>query len=432
MKKTLTLLTFIALPLFGSDTIPPLPSLLTQTRTLSFSSGYIDENQTNRSIGEFTNELVNAYGFLYEGIERMLGLEVGPATFFYDVVLNAHYILPLIISSSNSILSEQIHVPYHEFGHFSRCRAYGGKPVFEDKNQQQYTNFFSFFGGYFGTIFQKPASKKTSEIKAQVHMNTDFKNEDQRFLMTAAGINNQTRLCENITDQAYSTGVHPSSSGLYLKGKFNILAYIDAENLEPGTKNNNDKTPPGDVSNILPFYQSQDKNIDIKDIKYAAYLSFWASGSLYSYLWSIAKLQTDRAYKMRPFELFGVRIPDTTVYLMPQGICYKISSGYRYDETLAFPISFEFEAKEMKTYEGQIGVYKTFPQWNNAHLEANLLISHEGEMGGKIYASYPLMDYLYVGAGMEVYNSKTLYGARNTPKDEHYTNEFWIQFGIRY
>ncbi len=433
MKKILFLLIMAISPLFGTDDIPtPTPSLLTQTRTLSFSSGYIDKHNTNRSIGEFINESISVYSFLYEGIEHMLGLEVGPATFFYDITLNAQYIIGLIIPSFNGILSEQLHVPYHEFGHFSRCRAYGGNPEFEDKNSRKYNNFFSFFGNYFGTIFQKPSSGATSEIKAQVHQNTNFKNTDQTFLLNAAGLNNQTKLSENMIDHAYLNGIHPCTLGIYLKGKFNILSYIHVENLDSDTKRENERTTSGDISHILSFYQTSNRNIDVKDIKYAAYLSLWTSGSLYSYLWSVAKLQTDRSYKMRPFELFGIRMPDTSTYLMPQGICYKVSSGYRYDDTLTFPISFEFSAKGIQAYEGQIGVHKKFPQWNNSSIEANLLMSHEGEMGGKIYATYSPIDYLYIGAGMEIYNSKTLYGARNTPKDDHYAQEFWIQMGIRY
>jgi hypothetical protein len=414
-----------------SDTNIPMeiikPSLFTQDRKLSFSSGYLNSANSNRAIGGFMNEIMDVYGLAYEAIDRSLGIEPGFAAHFYDALLA----LPSVV------LGWQINVTYHELGHFSRVKSYGGKPQFNDSNNNKYDSFFPFFAGHFSTIFTNK-----SGVAASVSYNTSFNSLQERFMVSAAGLNNQLTLTESMSEKAYLSGIHPSSFGSYLIAKLSTWGYMwmdrdkkidfdNPENMDPAIATDDDIRG-NDIIHMLQDYKIMGKSIKAADLKYASLLSFFTSGSVYSYLWSMYELKSDRSYKMKPFELFGVRVPDTSAYFMPQGIAYKVSSGYRWSETLVFPVAFEFVTKGDTAYEATMGVYKEFPQWNRSSVRADVIISDQGEMGGKVYIEYSPFDYTYIGFGVESYNPKTLHGARNTPKNEARSNEFWVQVGLKY
>jgi hypothetical protein len=437
MKKiffSAVLLSFVSV--LGEDSLkePEKPSLFTQNRKLSFSSSYLDWANSNRAIGEFMGEVMDIYGFVYEGLERVLGLEVGPATFLYDAFWNADFIISFVIPSWKGVLNDHINTTYHEFGHFSRSRAHGGKPKFNLPNDT-YDSFFSFFKGYFNG---KPSDD--SVVRASVSPNITFSKNDE-LLFYAAGLNNQTALAEHMSDKAYFQGIHPFTLGMYWRAKLSTLSYINSfggKRIDLDNPADRDESIPqkdvdgDDVISILSVYRDLNRNVKAADIEYATKMAFFTSGSLYAYLWSIAKIQSDRAYKMKPFELWGIRAPDTSAYWMPQGISYKITSGYRYDQTWVFPVAFEFVQKGDTAYEVTLGAHKTFSQWNNSSVRADVIISDQGEMGGKVYIEYSPFDYTYIGFGVESYNPKTLHGARNTPKNEARSNEFWVQVGLKY
>ena len=374
-------------------------------------------------------EVNDLYGLAYEKLEQALGLKPGVQTFIYDVVLNGGYIAGVFdYTTPKFLLSDQINTTFHEFGHFSRATSLD-IPV---KFKGEYTSFFPYFFNYFTTIFSND-----SNTRSYVNRYGDFPDVAQDFFFSSGGLNNQTYLSELVVENAYLTNSHPMTFFSYLRAKSAAAGYIysapgqdlDVFDAEKPEKRGND------IMFMVEEYRKLGRNIKTKDIKFASNMAVFASGSMYAYLWSIYQFQFDRSFKMKPFEIYGIRVPDTSVYFNPSGISYKVSSGYRYDQEWIFPVSFEFISKGESAYEMTLGVYKRFSELNNSSLRADFLISNQGEMGGKIYGEWPIGNFSYIGIGAQRYNTKTLYGARNIPwqmnKNTSY-NEFWMQLGIRY
>ena len=400
-------------------------------KKISLNSGYLYSSNSNRAIGDFMVEINDLYGFAYEKIEKMLGLKPGIQTFIYDVVLNAGYIIGVFdYSSPKFLLSDQINTTFHEFGHFSRAVSLAVLAEFNGG----YTSFFPYFFNYFTTIFSNDSNARSYVRFGEI---SDL---SQSFLLSSGGFNNQTYFSELVVENAYLNDSHPMTFFSYLSAKSSVVNYIyatsgkDLNELDVFDAEKIEKIG-NDIRDMVQQYRLLGKNIKTQDIKFASNMAILLSGSIYAYLWSIYQFQFDRSFKMKPFEFYGVRIPDTSVYFNPSGISYKISSGYKYNQEWVFPVSFEFITKGDTAYEMTLGVYKKFPQMNNSSLHADFLISHQGEMAGKIYGEFPIGNSYYIGIGAQHYNTNTLYGARNIPwqtSGSNSYNEFWIQIGLRY
>ncbi len=387
--------------------------------TISFNSSYFPDQNSNRAINEFMIEFSQGYGNLFSAIDKESGLSLGAGTFMFDAVFGG-----LV----NAFVQIQVAVAAYDFGLDSRFRSLRGKKEFEGG----YSNFFSFFGSRLGKIFSDPfpeifsIKRQLADVKITdeiVFSDDDNQKYKQAMSLMMGGVNNLTYMGDLLVEKAYLHDVHPYTfaSHLYSKLLFALGALHEH------------KIGSGDhLDMIAQLYSASGKSIEKKDMSTAAFVSMLASGSLYSYMWSLHQLKENRSARMKPFEFWGIKVPDTSAYLMSQGISYKVSSGYRYDETLVFPVAFEFVAKGDKAYEATLGFYKEFPQLNHTSIKGDLIISDKGEMGGKLYVEYSPIEYAYVGVGIESYNPKTLHGERNIPEFKDRYNELWLQVGVKY
>lgn len=108
----------------------------------------------------------------------------------------------------------------------------------------------------------------------------------------------------------------------------------------------------------------------------------------------------------------GFRLPNLGFYLTSKGPSYQINTGYRYGESLFFPVAVEFVFKGKKTAELTLGVRKYF-NWMNSYLHAEVVSNlNEFEFGGKLgFGMKPKNTYL-VDLGVRFDNGKTLQGER--------------------
>ena len=400
-------------------------------RTLSLNSSYLTSANSNRALGDFMVEFDDGISFIIDSIPNLLGISSTFGIKLYNGLFG-------ILNSLKSVFITL--TPYHEYGHFSRLSSLGFKTA---KFEGQYESFFPFFiyrlfkqWGSFSFVMPDPEEEKTFKLKY-----SDQEYNHQEFLVYAGGLNNQNLWAEKLEENMYLYKTHWSDFGTYFINKISTFIYASTykEKLDSPTPDNFDNLSDDDkafekihdIRHMILNYRALGKNITSEDFRMSSIYSTAFSFSGYRYLYSFF----ENSRYLKPFEFFGIKLPDTSAYYTPKGISYKISSGYRVGENLVFPVAIEFVAKGDKAFESTIGFYKKLPNFGDASFKGNILISNEGEFGGKLQVEIPVADYFYIGGGVEYYNAKTLYGMRNIPHQENKKmsdTEFWIQGGLRY
>ncbi|GEM_PF-6635101 len=162
-------------------------------RTLSIDTGYRTKSYSNRAIGNFGLEYIQATSLLFEGGANIGFVKNSPWSRGLWLALN-------IIT--NDFLSQPISQFYHEFGHGTRMAVYGIKPELHigvSQSNHHYDNFFLIFLNDFGNASGASCWPSDDEKYSQL-------SRYQRAVEAAGGLNNEMYISELIRNTVYLHG----------------------------------------------------------------------------------------------------------------------------------------------------------------------------------------------------------------------------------
>lgn len=451
-------------------------------RTISLDTGYLPSLNSNRAIGEFDLELRQAWGALYDWQN--------------DVWQPSDWVGRSILYSCFSILtwspSMAQMVTYHEQGHSTRFRAIGidtsfvnaGKAIL-NVYQKEPQNIGiedvlsdSYFPTLFGAVAISLGSGTDAILLSAVVMRSDkdrlftpkntelyynsvklktfgnkFKQEMQKkkygqkndsakidlgremkdiftpktdVLIMAGGINNQQDQSRRVENHLwYNEGDHFTTVGTYFWDK-TWAGFQSALSKDRGYGDNQDTTK------ICNTYQRMGIDLTHEEIIIYSYLSYFLSSQTYANIYQVYKTIFDGENKVYAPEFWNIKLPNVALYFTTKGPTYNVSSGYKYNDTLFFPISIEFGLKE-STWEANVGIRKMFPIFHNSFVHAEIAFNTEA-WGGSFYGGALISKVLNVQAGITYHDAKTFQGERNIPsyKNGDTDIEAWIKLGVSY
>ncbi|TGW14626.1 hypothetical protein EIL50_04360 [bacterium NHP-B] len=435
-------------------------------RTLSFSSGYLTNSSgltyanSNRALSNFYDEIGMAYG---AGFDAVADTGWGSRNRGWLALLN---LIP------NSIVTYVQGTGYHEFGHYSRFKAYGYSPVFANdryasqdprrrtegfKNPFTYTLYlFTRPGAGAATYQGKPlwfakgalldgvdeATQQAMEnalrtggyagLEAYMIANAGnpsvvnaVRNQvDKGIIISAAGVNNAMRLSGDLVDRARRGDGHITDTFMYIDGRLQSLMYPSEEG-EPNASAGND------MDSLVASYRLKEFSIRKSDFNTANTIALFCSSSTYAYMLGWYHFVDNGNTRVTPFTWGGVYAPDVEAYLLAEGISYKIKTGYAVNDVLSFPVSVEFVSKGKKGAEASVGACYRFEALGNIELSGNVLFGRK--LGGDVRVHVPV-DRFFVEGVVESMHQKSFYGQRNIPtlKKSVRSTAFLVRAGITY
>jgi hypothetical protein len=427
-------------------------------RTLSLNSGYwtrlsdMSISNNNRALSNFYDELGMVYGFWFDELSE------GPWCRKHRGWFSLFHLVP------HSVLVSVQGVGYHEFGHFSRDRAFGYDPYFVNKRKPGVENGFKNPFEYTLYLFTRPfcweatargqrlwlsvntldgvddTTRQALEnafdtggmanVNAYVNANSGNKGVqvfqqnilDENIIISAAGVNNAMRFSGDLTDRVYQGKGHVSDFGTYMLARLQTCFYPS----EGGANASND------MDALIQGYKAKNIAVRKNNLNLAAQLSFFCSASTYAYLVGWSRFLRRGYTTVRPLTFRGVRFPDVETYFLAQGVSYKIITGYRVDRRLDFPMSIEFVGKGQKGVEGSIGARLRFPNADNLEISGYVLFGQEIGAGAKV--RIPFEDRFFIEGATETMHFKSFYGQRNVPtlKESLRSNSFMVRAGLMY
>ena len=396
-------------------------------RGITLDSRYLMLQTSNRAMENFAIGVRDSATILFDYVDKYIESPWHRA--FYGAFYNT-CLYPINESLMNS---------HHEFGHATRYRSFGlNASYLNSKHEDIGGNYFSMFGGLIKDFFSK---KDEGNNFAAATLATDgFSNWSRRsvndlskhayfnFVTAAGGLNNQSQIAKRWEDEVwYNSGSHIMS--------YNYFYYLDktyssicAKSEKRYEEKYPDKDQSGsDIKSMVDAYQSLNMDITRDDIILYGALPILMS----SQFWAIVidyydYIMTGDKYTKAP-ELYGIRLPNTSVYYTALGITYQINSGYRLNDNWMFPISFETVVKGEKGYEISAGaryIGKDF----YIHGEGLYNLTNKA-YGGTIYSGYKIHQNIEVNAGCTYHDVNTFLGERNIPSIENLTGniiEAWF------
>ncbi|TGW14917.1 hypothetical protein [Candidatus Hepatobacter penaei] len=378
-------------------------------RTVSLSSGYFINaplvwSNSNMAFSHFFQEINMAHGALLDTLSDTWMMERNPLLLTLgDLPLNFWISLTELVS-------------YHEYGRYSRLRAFGYDVDFEigvNEGRKICHNPFSFTGNLFLNPFRMGrAFPKERLWHPEGTHDLENPEEDEAFMVAVSGLNNIMRFAGDLGDGVYAGRAHSSEFIPYLMGKLGGLFY--PQKLMSG------------------LYHTDHMPISTSTRHKASLMSFLLSASTYSYILSFTHGDLPIEQHVTPLEFYGIRAPDLEVYFLTQGTSYRIKSGYRASHSLSFPVSVEFVPSGHKGCELTFGVHKHFETLADLGVGVNVMVGRG--LDWDLHVHMPLGDLMFVEGSVEKMGLKSYYGQRNIPtlKHSHHSYAFLLRAGFRY
>jgi hypothetical protein len=386
-------------------------------RSLSVDSSFV-KIQGNRSLSSFGSEF---FAVPEKGFDLVSNTFIGSNFIsraalwgMYSLFVPQYFLGPYFITQ-------------HEWGHAARAQATGAKPFmrFEEQPDKKYSHPLLFLVDAYRITGIATGGGEAGSTQSSVL--TPF---ESRIIGPAGGTNNETYFVQNLEDQIYYHNGHMFGIWAYYKGKIAAQSYVDSF---PETDEMS-----GDMVNTANSYQAEGIDITKSDIRRGSRYSFFASATAYSYIFSNIRYIVTGNPTVNTLELLRVRLPDTNFYLNPEGLSYRISSGFSLSKTTLIPLAVEMVYKGKKRFEVSGGIHKilsgsdTLSRKSKYSLMHAVLFVSEG-IGLESYYENKPYDFLFFRVGLNLHNNKTLDGRRNSISYEQaYSPEFYASLGMRY
>tara|TARA_B100000427_G_C15519920_1_gene599854 strand:+ start:3230 stop:4438 length:1209 start_codon:yes stop_codon:yes gene_type:complete len=308
-------------------------------------------------------------------------------------------------------------LPYKEFGHGSRGRAFGVEPEYylvgsDDVISKTYYDFFGqVLSGLAGSEGFSTSIKKPDSSEWSVHSLVN--SEDLDLIWYAGGVNNLVFFSESIDNRFYERGM---TSVYDMTGFF--MSKMAISNLGQA-----------EINPIRSRYIEKGIDMSYGDFKrYNGYsvltsLTFWAFVEGWSrYLVSgIDHIQYN--------EVYNIRLPNVSMYLTSHGPSYRVQSGYRFSANTHIPVAVEYVFKGEKQAEFTLGFSKRWFRLLKSYSEIRL-----GEGVGLTQSIGIRAPYFSsIGVGFDYCNFKNLYGERHISslKNGNADVNFWVSYSYR-
>lgn len=435
------------------------PRTLKGRRTASFSTGYIvgfdtlEWSNHDGSLSTFFQEVNQARSFLFDlGAESTWGTANKAGVVLLDLVPEIWFYAFTVI-------------PYHEYGHYVNARATGfERPYFVNNadilNPTRFYNPFSFTLTRAVIPWTRPDTRYENRAwlpesflegvdeTTKHHIEEEFehggdeavnhylathpsdpgvkqyvknKNNDQ-IVTYAAGLNNQVSYAGDLADKAYEGAGHVTDFYHYLFSKLSGAVYQDKTHGMVAY----------DIRKITEGYGRKGLSIGASHIRMASYLSVLFSSMTYAYLKGFDDFMTGSHTAVKPFELWGIRMPDLESYILAEGLSCKVKTGWRFDESLHFPIAVEFLYRGEQGAEVTLGVEKEFHSLGGLALGGEIMFGRAFDWS--VFVRMPFAKRFFIEASVEQMSLKSFYGQRNIPTLRHHTHakSFMVRAGMTY
>ncbi len=316
---------------------------------------------------------------------------------------------------------------YHEFGHGSRYAALDSDHIqfgtFKFAADGVETHPVSGVIDLYAYLLTHP-DQSGAYTEGPFYMQNGHASRNDVIVGTG-GVNNSMNMAEIVEDRSYNHGADVQMYMPYIMAKLDAAEY--AQNEAMGFQ--------GDLTWVEDYYHQQGYNISNLGIGMAGLGSLLLSSSFYNLAASSGLYIVKGDTTMHAWEVKGVRLPDVDFYLTSQGLSYKLKSGYRVNEHLAFPVAYE------QVFAGDTSAFEVHPQVQgelvNGHVGAELTagpLIGSGGFGFDVDATLHAGRFL-VGVGLIQFDRDTLYGERNTPdltSGDDLAYESWVKLGLQY
>lgn len=391
---------FVTATVFISFFLPAADSISqTSQRTLSLDSRYFIHGYSNNVVGRFGIEMIQL-GSLPASLifTSDSATDVSENAFlFYDSrqLRNVGEGLTLLLGSA--FLATGFHHAFHEYGHGTRLAASGWKPIYSHTSAGSavHDNFISY---YFSSFFDYSGYTYSEKVLFTPRGEGALIGWDGPISM--GGINNSMLFVEIIEDELYRNGGHIGFAFPHAVGKLsgNLVKY--------GTL--------GDVRNIADYYSHERRyNIGTGAIRSASAASFFLSSMSYQFAFQLIRTFMGENPRFRPWEVYGVQLPNTQFYMNRDGLSYKVRSAYR-DESWRFPIAVEYVFEGESRTELSIGAES---QWENFSAMLQTIIGKKVEL--ELELGYRFDEWFLLTGGYALYDVNNLHGERLIPSLEH-------------
>jgi hypothetical protein len=394
----------------------PIVALLSPVTELSVDSKMISHPYSNRAIGKFTLQSMDALSHVYLVADRTLSRLYFPAGVMYRLILTGflqnHYHPGILLG-----------LAYHEFGHGSRATAYGYTVNYSISTNHESYQSNSYYE-LLSDLFWK--ASKLSSVHAHYTGRVDVAESvslgDSNLIITAGGLNNEIYLAQLIENRFYQQKIRSVYDFFhYLKLKLAIQYYANFEQ-----KNSNFQ---GDIFRLKQIYLNKDIDISYAEFKRYNGYALFLSSSFWAYLGGWSRYVSKGTDYVSSYEWHGIRLPDVNMYLTSHGVSYHVQSGIKYNDSLSFPLAIEIIFLGEKYVEFTLG---THIYWND--LLASYSEVRAGEsLGFSQSIQYRLRTFYYLGIGLDWYAYDNLYGERhiNSLKKGSSSYGLWFSISLR-
>ena len=374
---------------------------------LTLSSGYFEGQYTNNQLATFGEELLEAGERLEEYSEEH-GWPRWWACLLAGYFYGAH------------------RTAYHEIGHALKTKAYGaeymlstdtGIKVFE-KNE----NFFK----YFVKMLTHPGARGScSYLKILTNA--------ESLVVAAGGMNNETYLAERQAERLHKNGhLGVVESFFYFINRLSPAAYA-SKGKSAQDRDKPDTEISDDPIAIEGYYRNLGISAKRSDIKSAGIISTLLSGTTYAILrGTYESFSTGGKYQSKPFELWGLMVPDVFSYTTSNGVSYKLNSGYKIDKLhyLIFGAERVFHGKFANEFF--LGVGKNFEE---SSMSYKTVVTFGKGFDIEAQISYLALDNLSINFGGGSYSCKSLLGerhAKNMKDGKGRSSTVFVSMTLRY
>lgn len=387
-------------------------NLFAADRFLSLDTGYRREANSNRAWENFGSEWADGHAWLYDTLHTNKFLDLNPQGELLAYSLFSLYTM------------DTYGVAFHEFGHGTRLESLGYRTRYRigsdgDTTRSPWLFFLRRFAAPFDdayAVYSTSDRAYTSPVRKFVNADGTLTN-DGDILVSSGGVNNSMRFAGTLSDRLRQEGGHWSEGIPYLLSKLDAAFYsLDG----------------GDLEDLDRAYALKGVRVSETDMRLANVASFLLSQSTYAYLVGAQNFAENSDPRVKAFAWNGLALPDVENYLTTHGLSWKISSGYRLDETTYLPFAVEAVSHGKGEQEYTFGVRKKNWLMPDSVLDATVTAGSSLEFGAAY--TQKLHKCFAVAVGWDHFNGRNLHGERNAVsyKRGFSSDEVWARISFVY
>ncbi|CAO5683071.1 MAG: hypothetical protein HEEMFOPI_00829 [Holosporales bacterium] len=317
-----------------------------------------------------------------------------------------------VFASIHYLFSDISQTVYHEFGHARAFESLGGSyhygvPI--DRNSHyRANNVFSLYA----LILKKHALYESKGALTSCRLLRPL-TVKQDLVVSAAGLNNQMRLSQEVADLIDNNNGHVLYAIDYMLGKISAHRYADITEIQ---QSNGTVSTGNDIDAIIKRYADMGIVVSTSDIKKGSLMSLGLSATTWTFIYSMIKnLRSGMVIESPVWHKW--RLPDVNFYITSKGLSYEVITGYHLNDHWYLGLSTEFVYKGNNAFEiSPFCVYQFENKSGYYKIKSQTTISQKFDVGASFGLDWmPHSKRWGLGAKYICHNASTLLGERNIP-----------------